>query len=87
MTESVSKRVLDKLDRIDENINEMKLQINSIETKLENQVPLDEAKAKNIDERFKTHDKRINSLETNQRWFILAVLGMIINAIMQLVLK
>ena len=86
MTESVSKRVLDKLDNIDKNINEMKLQINSIETKLQGHDKLDESKAVNIEEKFKGHDKRITSLETNQRWVVLAVLGVIVNAVMQLIL-
>lgn len=37
--------------------------------------------------RLKVHEKRIQQLETNQRWVVIAVLGSVLTAILNLVLK
>lgn len=60
--------------------------VTRIEERLLNQPKIDDQKEKNINQKFDTHDKRISSLESNQKWVLLAILGIIINAVMQLVL-
>ena len=87
MTETVSKRVLDKLDKIDENITELKTKIASIETKLEAQPELDESKHGAIDEKVKRLDDRVLNLEKNQRWVIVVILGFFIEAVLRIVIK
>ena len=87
MTDTVTKRVLDKLDKIDENITDMKTKIASIETKLVEQPKLDDSRHDAIEEKFDHHDRRIGNLESNQKWVVLTILAIIIGAIITNVLK
>ena len=86
MTESVSKRVLDKLDEISEDLNEVKQQIASIKTKIEMQPKIDDEKHVGFESKLSRHTERIDKLETNQRWVVLAVITSVIGALLQLVL-
>ena len=40
---------------------------------------------KNLEQRFEEHDRRLTSLEHNQRWVALAVIGAVIAAIMSFI--
>ena len=41
----------------------------------------------NINGRFKDNERRIGKLEDNQRWLVMAVLGAVVAALMQIVIK
>ena len=60
--------------------------VTRIEERLSNQPKIDEQKEKNINQKFETHDERIKNLEANQKWVVIAILGIVINAVMQLLL-
>lgn len=89
MTErpSQTRQILEKLDVLSEEISEVKRDITEIKTKMELQPVIDEAKEKALLLHITDHDKRIKGLEDNQRWLVLAVLGAVLAAIMQVVLK
>lgn len=40
-----------------------------------------------VNGRFKDNERRIDSLEANQRWLMLAIVGGVVAAIMNLILK
>lgn len=61
--------------------------VTRIEEKLINQPKIDEQKEKNIDQKFSSHERRISSLESNQKWVVIAILGIVINAVMQLIFR
>lgn len=60
--------------------------VTRIEERLLNQPKIDDQKEKNINQKFDTHEERIKNLESNQKWVVIAILGIVINAVMQLVL-
>lgn len=76
---TTNKNLDEKLDTVIEKVTRM-------EETLKNLPKIEEQKEKNIAQKFETHEKRINNLENNQRWVIIAVLGTVANAIMQLIL-
>lgn len=81
MTEkpSQNKQILSKLDELSEDVNVVKTDLSSIKKQIEMQPKIDQ-------ERFNNHNTRITNLENNQRWVILAILGTVINAVMQIIL-
>lgn len=86
MTETVSNKVLKKLEVMQEDMTDIKVKVAQISTKIENQPLLDDAKHSTLEEKIANHDKKINNLESNQKWVVIAILGIIINAVMQLIL-
>lgn len=58
-------------------INEQSIQIASLEEQVKARVELDAVKHAQL-------EHRISALETNQRWFILSVLGLVFNAVRDL---
>lgn len=87
MTESVSKRVLDKLDEISEDLNQVKNQISAIKMQIEMQPKIDDQKHLTFDSKLNEHSEKIKGLQANQRWVILAVLGVVIEALARMVIK
>lgn len=71
---------------LNEKIDVLVEKVTRIEEKLVNQPKIDEQKEKNINQKFETHEDRIKNLESNQKWVVIAILGIVINALMQLVL-
>ncbi len=65
---------------IREDITDIKITVKAIETTLAEQ-------PKHYDGRFKEHDRRISGLENNQRWLVLAVIGSLLTAVMNIILK
>lgn len=86
MTESVSKRVLDKLDEISEDLSEVKQQISGIKKQIEMQPQIDDQKHASFESKLSRNTERIDKLETNQRWVVLAVIASVLGALLQLVL-
>jgi len=87
MSESpVTREISKKLDKIQEDMTEVKVKVAKIETTLENQPELDEALHSKLEVKIDGHNKRISSLESNQKWVVVAILGIVINAVMQLIL-
>lgn len=86
MSESVIREITEKLDKIQEDMTEVKVKIAKIETTLENQPVLDEALRSKLEQKIDNNEKRLNSVEAWGKWVIIAVLGVVINAIMQHVL-
>lgn len=73
--------------KLEEKLDILIIKVERIEERLEQEPKISEQKDKNVDHKFVTHDKRITSLETNQRWVIIAILGVVVNAVMQLIIK
>lgn len=86
MSETVSKQVLTKLDEMQKDVTEVKLKVVEIETKLNGIPALDNAKHEVLEQKIQHHEKRLSNVEAWGKWGIIAVLGVVINAIMQLVL-
>ena len=86
MRETVSKQVLIKLDEMQKDVSEVKMKVVEIETKLNGIPDLDKAKHDILEQKIEHHEKRLNNVESWGKWGIVAVLGVVINAIMQLVL-
>lgn len=86
MSETVSKQVLIKLDEMQKDVSEVKMKVVEIETKLNSIPDLDKAKHDVLEQKIEHHEKRLNNVESWGKWGIVAVLGVVINAIMQLVL-
>ena len=86
MSETVSKQVLIKLDEMQKDVSEVKMKVVEIETKLNGIPDLDKAKHDVLEQKIEHHEKRLNNIESWGKWGIVAVLGVVINAIMQLVL-
>lgn len=86
MSESVTREISGKLDKIQQDMTEVKVKVAKIETTLENQPVLDEALHSKLEQKIDNHEKRLNSVEAWGKWGIIAVLGVVINAIMQLIL-
>lgn len=86
MSETVSKQVLNKLDEMQKDVTEVKMKVVEIETKLNGIPDLDKAKHDILEQKIEHHEKRLNNVESWGKWGIVAVLGVVINAIMQLVL-
>ena len=87
MSETVSKQVLIKLDEMQKDVSEVKMKVVEIETKLNGIPDLDKAKHDILEQKIEHHEKRLNNVESWGKWGIVAVLGVVINAIMQLVLN
>lgn len=79
-TPTNSKEINKKLDDLVEKVTR-------IDERLARQPLIEEQKDKNIDQRFETHDTKIKNLEMNQRWVVVAILGVVLNAIVQLIFK
>lgn len=63
-----------------EEISDIKVLVQEIKTTVEfNNVPLKG--------QLKDHDRRIGQLEANQRWLVLAVIGSVITALFNVILK
>ncbi len=75
-----SKEINKKLDDLVEKVTR-------IDERLARQPLIEEQKDKNIDQRFEVHETKIKALETNQRWVVVAILGVVLNAIVQLIFK
>lgn len=78
-----NQRILEKLDKISDEITELKQEISAIKMQPE----IADARFKNLELQSAHESKRISKLEDNQRWVVLAILGVVINAVMQLVIK
>ena len=89
MTErpSQNKQILTKLDEIVNDINDVKVEVSSIKKQIEMQPKIDKELHKSIDGRLNGQENRIKRLEDNQRWVVIAVIGTVLNALLQLVLK
>lgn len=87
MSETVSKQVLVKLDEMQKDVTEVKMKVVEIETKLNGIPDLDKAKHDILEQKIEHHEKRLNNVESWGKWGIVAVLGVVINSIMQLVLR
>ena len=81
MPENITPKAGERMDETDvkllQAIHGLDKKIVNLETKID----------ESINGRFKDHERRLNSLESNERWFILAFLGAIIAAIMKSVIK
>ena len=89
MTErpSQNKQILTKLDEIVNDINDVKVEVSSIKKQIEMQPKIDKELHNSIDGRLNGQENRIKRLEDNQRWVVIAVIGTVLNALLQLVLK
>ena len=89
MTErpSQNKQILTKLDEIVNDINDVKVEVSSIKKQIEMQPKIDKELHKSIDGRLNGQESRIKRLEDNQRWVVIAVIGTVLNALLQLVLR
>lgn len=89
MTErpSQNKQILTKLDEIVNDINDVKVEVSSIKKQIEMQPKIDKELHKSIDGRLNGQENRIKRLEDNQRWVVIAVIGTVLNALLQLVLR
>lgn len=72
---------------INKKLDDLVEKVTRIDERLSRQPLIDDQKEKNIKQRFDDHDRRIVGLETNQKWVVIAILGMVINAIAQLIIK
>lgn len=77
--QTTNRNLSEKLDVVVEKVTR-------IEERLSSQPKIDAAKEESIDLKFNNHDRRISSLESNQKWVALAIIGIVINAVMQLIL-
>ena len=89
MTErpSQNKQILTKLDEIVSDISDVKVEVSSIKKQIEMQPRIDNELHKAIDGRINGQENRIKRLEDNQRWVVIAVIGTVLNALLQLVLR
>ena len=89
MTErpSQNKQILTKLDEIVSDINDVKVEVSSIKKQIDMQPRIDNELHKAIDGRINGQENRIKRLEDNQRWVVIAVIGTVLNALLQLVLR
>jgi hypothetical protein len=60
-----------------EAIHDVKLQVTKLETKIDD----------TVSGRFKDNERRIGNLETNQRWVVISIIGIVLSAVMNLILK
>ena len=58
-------------------IHELDNKVTKLETKIEDAVS----------GRFKDNERRIGNLETNQRWVVISIIGIVLTAVMNLILK
>lgn len=72
---------------IDKKLDDLVEKVTRIDERLSRQPLIDKAKEENVAQKFSDHERRISGLETNQKWVVLAVLGVVINAIVQLIFK
>lgn len=77
--QTTNRNLSEKLDVVVEKVTR-------IEERLSSHYLIDEQKEKNINQKFETHEERIKNLEANQKWVVIAILGIVINAVMQLLL-
>ena len=78
--QTTNRNLSEKLDVVVEKVTR-------IEERLSSYYLIDEQKEKNINQKFETHEERIKNLEANQKWVVIAILGIVINAVMQLLLN
>lgn len=58
-------------------IHEVKEDVRELRTKID----------ESVNGRFKDNERRIHALETNQRWLVIGVLGAVLSALMNVILK
>ena len=94
---SQNRQVLQKLDEISKDLGEFKKEMTEqvadvkkdvavVKEQIKSRPEVDREIHKGQDDRIGQVERRIKQLEDNQRWLIVAVLGSVLNAIMQLVL-
>lgn len=86
MSESVSKQVLIKLDELQKDTTELKVEIAEIKTTLKGIPDLDKAKHEVLEQKINHHEKRINDIEYWGKWIVGCVFLAIITSLLQLVL-
>ena len=84
---SQNKQILSKLDEIVSELGKVKEDIAVVKEQIKSRPEVDKAIHKAVDDRIEQTERRIKQLEDNQRWIIIAILGTLINAMMQLVLR
>lgn len=81
MPENITPKAGERMDETDvkllQAIHGLDKKIVSLETKID----------ESVNGRFKDHERRLNSLESNVRWTIIAFMGAIIAAIMKAIVK
>ena len=89
MTErpSQNKQVLAKLDEAISDINDVKVDVSSIKKQIDMQPRIDAELHKAIDSRISGQENRIKRLEDNQRYVVIAIVGTVLNTLLQLILK
>ena len=70
-----------------ETIIDIKERLVRIETMLEQHIQTEKAKQEYLEEKIKVANKRIDALESNQRWLVVTIIGAIIGAILNLIIK
>jgi hypothetical protein len=58
-------------------IHELDNKVTKLETKIDD----------SVSGRFKDNERRIGNLETNQRWVVISIIGIVLSAVMNLILK
>jgi hypothetical protein len=58
-------------------IHELDNKVTKLETKIDD----------SVSGRFKDNERRIGNLETNQRWVVISIIGIVLTAVMNLILK
>ncbi len=89
MTErpSQNKQILAKLDEAISDINDVKVEVSSIKMQIEMQPRIDAELHKAIDNRISGQENRIKRLEDNQRYVVVAIVGTVLNTLLQLIFK
>lgn len=70
-----------------ETIIDIKERLVRIETMLEQQIQTEKAKQEYLEEKIKIANKRIDALESNQKWVVITIIGAILGAILNLIIK
>ena len=70
-----------------ETIIDIKERLVRIETMLEQQLKTDTLERQVIEEKIKVANNRISDLESNQRWLVVTIIGVVIAAVLKMVIK
>ena len=81
----------DRLDKLETRVDKLEIVLNKDLTEIKTDLAViknqtanidtqDDLKNKIIEEKMKSQTEKIQKLEDNQRWFVLAILGLVINA-------
>lgn len=89
-----NKQILDKVNEslvevkaISTIVNDLSVEVGKITKELELRPSMDKSEHNGILIEFSQHKESITKLENNQRWLVLTVMGIVIIAMMQLVIK